>query len=69
MADVHNTMCGQCETLQTSVHPAAGLILKSVHNAVEVFGVQGQALDEVEVLSPIWAWSFSIPRMQFEHSN
>jgi len=42
-------MCGQCEALQISLHLATGLTLKSIHNAVEVFRVQGQALDEVEV--------------------
>jgi hypothetical protein len=42
-------MCGQCEALQVSLHPAARLISKSTHNAVEVFRAQGQALDEVEV--------------------
>lgn len=49
LADVYNTMCGQCETLRVSLHPATGLISKSIHNDVEVFRVRGQALDEVEV--------------------
>jgi hypothetical protein len=48
-ADVYNTMCGQCEALQISLHPATGFTSKSTHNAVEVFRVQGRALDEVEV--------------------
>jgi hypothetical protein len=51
-------MCGQCRALKVSVHPATEVISKSIHKTVEAFRVQGQTLDEVEVLRPYLGTKF-----------